>query len=445
MNRTEQHDHPTETIEGCEPLAICMVCLTEFSVDVSECDKCHVPLSVVRRCPGCSRIVSARHSKCVYCGRLFVIRPIASSASATQPKHVHHPISNRILRTAIVGVAVYTLVFSLVFYATRKLDHRTAPRPLSRIASSYALRRAPIYANSSLTGVPIGQATGPVEVLDFATAGNTALWWHITSTGGGGFVRPGDFAPPNAIDPEKGYTLLRCAILAADERGRLLLAVDAVQHYRNAFPVSAHRDDLSFLVAEQGQRVAVKTRDTELLSRARDLYSQLASSGQFSEEARRMLQQLPRPDQSWAPTLARPTADLQVVGGDLRRQSSVDALHTVTLSNQEEISVQLPPMPHATKGSMLAGTVLENRPRQRDHYAVPAGSPCIVRVVETVAPLSPASDGALILELQGVSMQGRWVIVNAGLLRVPLPATARDDHHPWNVVFTLRAPLIVPE
>jgi len=445
MDRAEQHDHPTETIEGCEPLAVCMVCLTEFSVEVLECDKCHVPLSVVRKCPGCSRIVSARHSKCVYCGRLFVIRPIASSASATQHKHLHHPISNRISRIAIVGIAVYTLVFSLVFYATRKLDHRPAPRPLSRIASSYALRRAPIYANSSLTGDPIGHAAGTVEVLDFATAGNTALGWHITSTGVGGFVRAGDFAPPNAIDAEKGYTLLRCAILAADVRQSLFLAFDAVQHYRNTFAASAHRDDLSFLIAEQAQRVALKTRDAELLSRARDVYSQLASSGQFSEQARQMLEQLPHPEQSWASTPASPTADLQFVGGELRPQSSHDTLHTVTLSNQEEISVQLPPVLNASKGSMLEGTVLENRPRQGDHYTVPAGSPCLVKVVETVAPLSPASDGALILELQGVSMQGRWVRVNAGLLRVPLPATARDDHHSWNVVFTLRAPLIVPE
>src|SRR6266581_3278128 len=103
MDTGEQHDHPTETIEGCEPLAVCMVCLSEFSVEVPECEKCHVPLSVVRKCPGCSRVLSARHSKCVYCGYLFIIRPIVRSASPTPSKHLHRPTSNRIFRAAIVG------------------------------------------------------------------------------------------------------------------------------------------------------------------------------------------------------------------------------------------------------------------------------------------------------------------------------------------------------
>ncbi len=446
MDTDEKHDDPTElSAASCEPLAVCMICWSEFSVDVLECEKCQVPLSVVRKCPGCSRIVSARHSKCVHCGYVFVVRPM-SATSTTQRKTARGPAPMRALRAAVVSIGAFTIVFSLVFYITRKLDHRTAPRILSRIASSYALRRAPIYPDASLAGAPIGHvdATGTVEVVDFATAGSTALWWRVRSNSIGGFVRPVDFAPPKALDAEKGHTLLRSAILAAEEPERLLMAFDAVQYYRNTFPASGHSDALIFLVAEQGRRVAAKSGDGELLSRTRDAYSQLTSSGEFAEKARHGLEQLPRPEQLRGRTHAKPTADVQIIGGDVRRQSSVNPPHTVTLLNQEELSVQLPPIPHVTKGITLSGTVLQDRSR-RDHDAVPAGSPCVVKVVEAVVPLSLGSDGSVVVELQSVQMQGRWVRVSAAPVRIPLPDSAKDDQRPRNVVFTLQAPLIVPE
>src|SRR6266487_4409016 len=209
MGVGEQHDHPTEALGGCEPFAVCMACLSEFSIQASQCDRCHVPLSVVRRCPGCSRILSARHSKCVHCGCPFLSLPIVNSTPAVQHKHLHYPAPMRVFRAAVFGIGLYTIVFSFIFYATHKLDHRAAPRLLSTIASSYALRSAPVYADSSLTGVPIAHVTGTVEVLDFAIVGSTVRWWHVTSARVSGFVRPTDFAPPKPIDAEKGYTLLR--------------------------------------------------------------------------------------------------------------------------------------------------------------------------------------------------------------------------------------------
>jgi hypothetical protein len=448
MDVNERHDSTEVTcVTGCEPLAVCMICMAEFAVDTSECPKCHVPVSVVRKCPGCSRIVSGRHSKCVYCGYQFVVRLPVIIRSATQDQVAHLHGSLRAVRAAVVSIAVFTSVFTVVLYFTRKLDHHGVPRALSRIASSYAIRRAPIYAVSSLTGAPIGHvgATATVEVLDFATAGTTALWWRITSNSVGGFVRPGDFAPPKVLDAAKGYTLLRSSILAVDEPARMLMAFDAVRYYEGGFPASGHGDDLTWLVAEQARRVAAKTGDAELLSRARDAYLRLASGGEFQERARSALEQLPRPEQLRSDRKQRQTAaDIEIVGGAVRGQSSANPPHKVMLLNQKELSIQLPPIVNASSGTVLRGTVVQGSNSRRDSLAVPAGSPCAVKVVEAVAPLSPNSDGALVVQLEEIEVGGRHLKVSTAPVRIPLSA-AKDNQRPRTVEFMLKTPLMLPE
>ena len=56
---------------GTEALSLCMICGGEYEPGTRECPDCHVSLSMVRRCPACHRIVSAKHTKCVYCRTSF--------------------------------------------------------------------------------------------------------------------------------------------------------------------------------------------------------------------------------------------------------------------------------------------------------------------------------------------------------------------------------------
>ena len=138
------------------PVAMCMACQTQFPEPLETCPHCHISISRVRMCPDCHRWVSAVHTKCLYCSRSFLAdsegpaHPESSSAAAPRDrwrwKRVRH---------LVVSAIVFLVVFSGLLYLTRIHEKPAVPKP-HKIATSYALRRAPVYSTPSLTGAAIG-------------------------------------------------------------------------------------------------------------------------------------------------------------------------------------------------------------------------------------------------------------------------------------------------
>lgn len=433
--------------DGCQPLAVCMVCLTEFPPDVAECPKCHVALSLVRKCPGCSKIVSARHSKCIYCNHVFVIaspKPVEDEERGV--RDLRRQQRMRRLVAAAVSLAVFTSVFTIGLIVSRRLEHRLEVPVLTRLATSYAVRPTAIYREASLSGAPIARlkATEVVEVLDFVRAGKTEGGWYIQWKGIEGYVRPRDFAPPKVVDPEKGYPLLRVTILGIEDPGRMSMAMDAVQYYREAFPTSPHRDELAWVAAEQAQEIARTTGDGELLRRAREAYTLLAAGGEYADRAHQAVENLPSPGQLSSGRKRPPNRSpgMEFVGSGTGGVSPQTA-QKFTLLDQTEVWVELPPLEQVTAGAVLQGRMAREL-RARDHVAVPAGAPCALRVLESV-PAASSSAGHVLVQMTGMQVSGRQVGVNTFPVRVSLPAAGNTSPQPTTLVIKLRTPLLIPE
>jgi len=67
-----------EWIHGTEPLAVCFSCDQTLPVETTRCPACDCATSIVRRCPGCRRILSAQHNHCIYCSVSFLRRGFAA-------------------------------------------------------------------------------------------------------------------------------------------------------------------------------------------------------------------------------------------------------------------------------------------------------------------------------------------------------------------------------
>lgn len=61
-----------EWILGTEPISVCFSCDSTFPQDSAKCPACDCPVSIVRRCPSCRRILSAQHCYCIYCSTSFL-------------------------------------------------------------------------------------------------------------------------------------------------------------------------------------------------------------------------------------------------------------------------------------------------------------------------------------------------------------------------------------
>src|ERR1039457_7306846 len=105
---------------GTEALALCMICGGEYEPGTRECPDCHVSLSVVRRCPACHRIVSAKHTKCVYCRSPFTQElatdPFSADGSAGGGPVILSKGVRRFRAAAVrIGTFVFVFVLGLAF------------------------------------------------------------------------------------------------------------------------------------------------------------------------------------------------------------------------------------------------------------------------------------------------------------------------------------------
>src|SRR6266568_7544535 len=99
---------------GTDAIAMCMICGGEYAADTELCPDCNVSLSVVRRCPSCSRIVSFQHTKCVYCRVPFTHEAPKSLLSGDIiPEMPRAPNQGqRRFRAAAVSIVTFIIVFT---------------------------------------------------------------------------------------------------------------------------------------------------------------------------------------------------------------------------------------------------------------------------------------------------------------------------------------------
>jgi len=280
--------------KSVEPFSMCMICLARVRSEVADCPRCEVPVAHVRKCPSCSRIMSSRHPKCVYCGQSF-LQPEMMPDSPPILSLPVLPSRTRIKarRALVVSIAVFTLVFAMVLTFTRQLEKRKSqPTSTRPIATSYAMRRTLVFETPRLTG-SAGQlpAGTQIEIIEY----EVPIWWQVKTSTLAGYAKPRDFAPPKVLDSDRGYLLLREYIVGITDSRTMATGIDAVQDYGSRFPASEHSDELLFWTAEQARLVAEQRKDEELLGRARKLFTQLTMSARFGEGARAELESLPSP------------------------------------------------------------------------------------------------------------------------------------------------------
>jgi hypothetical protein len=145
-----------EWILGSEPISVCFSCDSTFPQDSAKCPVCDCPLSIVRRCPSCRRILSAQHSHCIYCSTSFLRRGFA----AFRP--MPFPVVRRVLRfrprpyalALEVGIILALVAVSGLFLYTH---FKPSPRA-ARQTQSDSRRRPTQNANRRHTRRAGGQS-----------------------------------------------------------------------------------------------------------------------------------------------------------------------------------------------------------------------------------------------------------------------------------------------
>ena len=156
-----------EWILGTAPLAVCFTCDATLPAETTKCPICDCETSIVRRCPGCRRIVSAQHTYCIYCSMSFLRRGHVASRSLILPgpRRPSRPSSDRyggvvVEATMMVALLVLSGFFAYTYFwryarVERSAQAATPPvAPISSAARERSARRARIVRPAP----PLGDA-----------------------------------------------------------------------------------------------------------------------------------------------------------------------------------------------------------------------------------------------------------------------------------------------
>ena len=312
--------HADEWKSGTEALALCMICGGEYPPGMRECADCKVSLSLVRRCPACQKIVSAQHTKCVYCRTPFVEEPPKRDHWEELPALQDGDVSPAVrrFRAAAVSISTFLVVFSLGMFFLRMIN-----RPLITmqvIATAHMVRSAPARraptSNSSNLGKII--AGTPVNITGYQESDQgrwmTLDWNHMPA-----YVPLADVSAPKAINTE-GADALKFYISGMQTADAAREALSAVEEYAKAFPGNAHIDELRFALADRLKDLSprVGSQGVEMRRQSTQLFEQLAAgNGSFAEKARAAVERHPAPAHSSRKSVVgTPKKDsLQIIGG----------------------------------------------------------------------------------------------------------------------------------
>jgi|GEM_PF-4371316 len=444
----------SEVIKEAKPFLLCMSCNAEFPPGSdAECPKCHVSLSVVRRCSGCQRILGAQHMRCPYCSTAFVPEAhpelqAAAEAAQAGPKK----LSRRQIATIAGTAALFIVAIVLIVYRIQKM----APKPHVVMGQTYGLHETTLYRQPATTAPSIGdlQPGTVAEITDaeFDAVGNR--WFEISSQGITSYVPAGEVAPPKGTDAENGFILLRHSLLSLDDPDVMSTqAVAAVDYYEKAFPLSPHLDEVQWLLADRSRALAERYgRQRTLLENAKALYTKLAAGkSEFAERARQALEDLP------APSAARPayraaaprdnSLKLNIVGGTLTSSAKPPRtpgapVRSLTVISRTPLEVLLPESIQLSLGQTFQGQVGADIAVNGD-IAVPKGSACYLKV----ASLQGRASATLRLTTLVVDGQSYRVSAEAVRVKPAAPGTGRTAPSALpsgtRLTYRLNAPLVV--
>jgi len=435
--------HVDEWKSGTEAIGLCMICGGEYESTQRECPDCHVSLSVVRRCPACHRIVSAQHTKCVYCRVPFTHKlpenPFAAETQPAQKSRLSKEAQR--FRAAAVSLVTFLMVFVLGLVFQHQVNRQKFP--IHIIAKSYLLRtaelrHAPSLGSSSVDTVAAGTN---VNLTGYQSGDEGQRWMAVDWHNQVAYAPADDLAPPKALDTNEGANVLKFYLSGMETAEDIDEAVKAVNYYAKAFPGDIHGDELRWILAERIRYLSQHGGSAEAVLRqqARQQYEQIEESkGSFAAKAHDLLaKNLPATGSGVHASshLSSPKVDgLKVVGSSDAQSSTVKSTaHEVLVLNQAQVVVRAETLSQLSVGTVVSGRVA--RPvKANGIVAIPAGATCQLRVVS-----AGSSEAAVSLGLTSIEIDHRAYAVKSSAVETSSGKGAVDRP----LVFRLDAPLVI--
>ena len=430
---------------GTEALALCMICGGEYEPGTRECPDCHVSLSVVRRCPNCHRIVSAKHTKCVYCRSAF------TQELGKEPFPADHPpvegpltLSKGVRRFRATAVSIVTFVFvfclGLVFlYQTNK-----SRIPARIIAKSHVLHSAQLRLSPSFNSSIAGQVMpGTAVNLTGYRESDQGLWMVLDWNNAVTYLPASDLSAPRAVDANDGANALKLYLSEMETAETVDEAIKAVDSYTQTFPGNAHDEELRWVLAEHVRAISQHggPQGPALRQQANQQYQQLTDlNGNFAGKARDALKKNPSAQAPEArPHVSRRKAEdgLEIIGGSGTQTSTVQsAPHEALVLIQAQVFVRTGKLSQLTAGAVVTGHVAYPV-KTNGIVAIPAGAPCQLTVVS-----SDPTGATIGLALTSIEIDHRIYAVQSPALEVHSGGGEKPTVY-RALSFRLNAPLVI--
>jgi hypothetical protein len=433
-----------EWITGTEALGMCMICGGEYEPGAQECPDCHVSLSVVRRCPSCHRIVSAQHKKCVYCHFPFTHELPKGSVPAELPA-AEGPrklsAGAQRFRAAAVSIATFVFVFGLGLAFLHKMNTPAIVGHIiaqSHVLHSAQLRFTPSSTSSVVAQVKSGTAVNLTGYRESDEGRWMALDWNNTTA----YLPVKDLSAPRAVDENDGANVLKFYLAGMETAESADEAVKAVDFYTLTFPGDAHGEELRWVLAERLRALSQSAgpQGPALRRQANQQYEQVADlKGKFAEKAREVLTHTPSGQEPVShPRGSNRKADgLEIIGGSGTQTSTGNsAPHEALVLTLAEVLVRTGKLSPSMAGASVTGHVASSV-KTNGIVAIPAGSPCQLKVVS-----SNPSASTISLELTSIEINHRIYAVKSPVLEIHSGGGEKLTAY-RSLSFRLDAPLVI--
>jgi hypothetical protein len=244
-----------EWIPGSEPTVVCFSCNAAFPRDLDHCPSCDCELSVVRKCPSCRRIVSARHLFCLYCSTPFLMRRVplsrAKPPSLASSRRGHRPGQYALASVILMALGAAS---ALVLYGHfQAVPTPTLPAGQSRTLYRTVARERPSVEARAVRTVKPSEV---VKIFDYLTDPLGNCWFSVSGQSRTDYILCRDVAAPKVTDAEKGFAILQHWMVALDNPAELSEAAGATRAYGRSFPASPRTEQLARILAERTRKLS---------------------------------------------------------------------------------------------------------------------------------------------------------------------------------------------